>query len=280
MSSGRIVVPPYSTTTCTACPSLIFGRGWTVSSQMRAASSCTCQYAAPSTVAPGVGRRELSRRLAVDRQRSNVHPAQVQIEPVEILGGDEVDGGDTIEPAFDRGRSRRRRGVGDVEVVVLNVVSAVARVGEVVVAGTCRSGRVSRLAGRLRGGDRASRRRQCCDGHEHCRGASGGLGTHREHSFSSCSWGKTAFHVFEAMSTRRRRKWPRPTLGDLSAAAARTGRTWERRAGLWPKVVSGIASPGCLERRPSAYTAQPSGQLVTTRWAPNITVLIDRMSRG
>ena len=39
MSSGRIVVPPYSTTTWTAWPRLIFGRGWTVQrSEMRVAA--------------------------------------------------------------------------------------------------------------------------------------------------------------------------------------------------------------------------------------------------
>ncbi len=43
MSRGLVVVPPYSMTSCASAPFLIFGRGWTVSSQTRSASSWVCQ---------------------------------------------------------------------------------------------------------------------------------------------------------------------------------------------------------------------------------------------
>ena len=84
-------------------------------------------------------------------------PAQVEVEPVEILGGHEVDRGDAVELALERRRSRRRRRVGEVEVVVQHVVAAVAGEREVGVPGARSAGRETRFT-------RLARSRRCAAG--------------------------------------------------------------------------------------------------------------------
>ena len=71
-----------------------------------------------------------------------VSPAQVEVEPVEIRRGDEVDRRDAGERALERGRVRRGRRVIQVEVVVHDVDPAVAREREIRIARAVGTGSV------------------------------------------------------------------------------------------------------------------------------------------
>ena len=94
----------------------------------------------------GRGRRHLAGGLPVDRDRLHVHAAQVEVEAVQVLRGHEVDGRHTAQLADERRRGGRRRCVGEVEVVVLDVVPAVAGEREVGVARAGGAGGVPRPA--------------------------------------------------------------------------------------------------------------------------------------
>ena len=97
---------------------------------MRAASFWTCQNAAPSTAAPGAGGATAAARLPLIVIDFTVHAAQVEVEPVESLDGDEVDRGDPGELTVERrGRGCRGR-VFHREVVMQDVVAAVAGEGK------------------------------------------------------------------------------------------------------------------------------------------------------
>ena len=56
----------------------------------------------------------------------DVHAPQVEVEAVQVLGGHQVDGRDAAQLPDERRWFRRRRLVGDVEIVVLDVVAAVS----------------------------------------------------------------------------------------------------------------------------------------------------------
>jgi hypothetical protein len=81
-------------------------------------------------------------RLAVDHDLADLEPDQVEIEAAEALGSGRIDGRLTLE-AF------ASRVVGDLEVVVIDVVTAVAVLGVVLVPDPGRPGR-ARLPLRLR----------------------------------------------------------------------------------------------------------------------------------
>ncbi len=80
MSVGRVVSPAYSTTTVARFPFLSSFVGWIVSSQIRAASSCTCQYAPPRTFSPAAGAATSRERLPLTLTDSTSMPRRSRLK--------------------------------------------------------------------------------------------------------------------------------------------------------------------------------------------------------
>ena len=138
MSRGRVVVPPYSTTTVARCAALQRGRGGDAQLVLGLVERCL---------------------RAVDRHPVGGEPAEVEVEPGEVLGGDEIEGRDGLEGALERRGRCRRRGVVQAEVVVAHVGAAVAGEWEVRVPGAVRAFAEQPVGGPRQGrrGDRSQR---------------------------------------------------------------------------------------------------------------------------
>jgi hypothetical protein len=112
-------------------------------------------------------------RLAVDGDLARGEPAEIEVELLEILRGDEVDRRNAVEVALERRRVGCRGRVVEVEVVVQHVGAAVAGEREVWIArssGTLpvsRRGRVARSGdGERRAGEDRERDARRSDGQE------------------------------------------------------------------------------------------------------------------